>query len=194
MKRFISIFSDSAKELADMKCIVMTGMLIAVHILLEMFVMIPIGSMIKISFGFLAIAAVGLLFGPVPAAMAGAITDIIGFLIANKTGGGYHPGFTFVQIMVGLIYGIVLYRAEINKFFVVKSAVAEGFVVVICNLILNSYFLNVLYHKAFWGLMPGRIVKNAIMLPIDIILLVIVLPTILYMYERVFGKKNAAAK
>lgn len=75
MKRFISMVRDSAKELTDIKCIVMTGMLIAIHVLLGVFIMIPVGEYIKISFSFLALAAIGMLFGPVPAAMAGAITE-----------------------------------------------------------------------------------------------------------------------
>ena len=98
MKRFLAIFSDSAKELTNLRCIVMTGMLIAVHVLLSIFVMIPIGENIKISFSFLALASIGMLFGPIPAAIAGGITDILGFMLANKTGGAYHPGFTLVQI------------------------------------------------------------------------------------------------
>ena len=113
MKRFLAIFSDSAKELTNLRCIVMTGMLIAVHVLLSIFVMIPIGENIKISFSFLALASIGMLFGLIPAAIAGGITDILGFMLANKTGGAYHPGFTLVQIMAGFIYGICLYKAEI---------------------------------------------------------------------------------
>lgn len=47
MKRFISMVRDSAKELTDIKCIVMTGMLIAIHVLLGVFIMIPVGEYIK---------------------------------------------------------------------------------------------------------------------------------------------------
>ena len=194
MKRFISIFRDSAKELTDIRCIVVTGMLIAVHVLLGIFIMIPVGEYIKISFSFLALAAIGMLFGPVPAAMAGAVTDILGFLLANKTGGAYHPGFTLVQITGGLIYGIILYKAEMNKFFSVKCAVSKFSIAVICNLTLNSYFLSVLYGQSFWGLMPARLLKNAIQLPVDVVLMSIVLPTIYVIYKRVFGEKNALAK
>lgn len=98
MKRLLSFFSDSAKELTHVRCIVMTGMLIAVGLLLKIFVMIPVGETIKISFNFLALASIGMLFGPVPAVAAGAITDVLGFFVANKTGGAYHPGFTLVEL------------------------------------------------------------------------------------------------
>lgn len=194
MKRFISIFQESAKELTNIKCIVVTGMLIAVHVLLGIFIMIPVGETIKISFSFLALASIGMLFGPVPGVMAGAITDILGFLLANKTGGAYHPGFTLVQITAGLIYGIILYKSEMNKFFTVKCLITKTMVVIICNLIMNSYFISVLYGAAFWGLMPARIIKNAIQLPVDIVLMSIVLPTVGLIYKRVFGKDDVLAK
>lgn len=188
MKRFISVFSDSAKELRKIKCIVVTGMLIAVHVLMSMLIMIPVGSYLKISFSFLALASIGMLFGPIPGAMAGAITDILGFMLANKTGDPYHPGFTLVQITAGLIYGIFLYRAEVNKFFSAKCFIAKFLVAVICNLIMNSFFLYQLYDVAFWGGMPLRLVKNAVQLPIDVILMSLILPAIHVIYNRIFGK------
>lgn len=194
MKRFISMLRDSAKELTDIRCIVMTGMLIAVHVLLGVLIMFSIGEYIKISFSFLALAAIGMLFGPVPAAMAGAITDILGFLLANKTGGAYHPGFTLVQITGGIIYGLILYRSEINKYFTLKCLASKMLIIIICNLFMNSYFLSVLWGQSFWGLMPTRLLKNALQLPVDVILMSVVLPTVLYVYKRVFGKKDILIK
>lgn len=193
MKRFLSIFTDSAKELTQVRCIVMTGMLIAVGLLLKMFVMIPIGETIKISFNFLALASIGMLFGPVPAAIAGAITDILGFLVANKTGGAYHPGFTLVEIMAGLIYGICLYKAEMGKFFPVRCVIVKTLIIIVCNLLLNTYFISVLYGTGgFLAMLPPRLVKNAVMLPIDAALLCIVLPAVYTAYKKVFGNKHVA--
>ncbi|MGN1481148.1 folate family ECF transporter S component [Porcipelethomonas sp.] len=191
MKRFLSVFSDSAKELTHTSCIVMTGMLIAVYVLLSIFVQIPIGETIKISFSFLALAAIGMLYGPVPGAIAGAITDILGFLAANKTGGAYHPGFTLVQVTAGFIYGLCLYKAQTGKFFPVRCAAAKILVDIICNLLMNTYFISVLYGTGgFVAMLPPRIVKNVIMLPIDIVLLCVVLPAILTAYRKIFGNKR----
>lgn len=160
MKRFISMVRDSAKELTDIKCIVMTGMLIAIHVLLGVFIMIPVGEYIKISFSFLALAAIGMLFGPVPAAMAGAITDILGFLLANKTGGAYHPGFTLVQITGGIIYGLILYKADLNKYFVFKCIIAKAMIAVICNLLMNSYFFKRSMGAVVLGTYACKIIKK----------------------------------
>jgi ECF transporter S component (folate family) len=191
MKRFFAIFRDSAKELTQLKCIVMTGMLIAVNVLLSIFIMIPVGNQIKISFSFLALAAIGMLFGPVPGAIAGAITDVLGFMLANKTGGAYHPGFTLVQVTAGLIYGLCLYKAEMGKLFPVKCAVSKVLVVIICNLLMNTYFISVLYGKGFVGMLAPRIIKNAIQLPVDIVLLAVIMPVILMAYNKAFGNKKA---
>lgn len=192
MKRFLSIFTDSAKEMTNLKCIVMTGMLIAVSVLLKIFVMIPIGETIKISFSFLALASIGMLFGPVPAFLAGGITDILGFLLANKTGGAYHPGFTLVEMTSGLIYGICLYKAEIGGFLTLRCAVSKILQAVVCNLCLNTYFICILYGTgSFWGMLPPRLLKNAIQLPVDIILLSVVMPVVLMAYRKIFGIKKA---
>lgn len=192
MKRFLSIFRDSAKEMTNLKCIVMTGMLIAVCVLLKIFVMIPIGDNIKVSFSFLALASIGMLFGPVPAFIAGGITDILGFLLANKTGGAYHPGFTLVEMTAGLIYGICLYKAEINGFLTLRCAVSKVLQAIVCNLLMNTYLLSVLYGSgSFWGLLPPRLLKNVIQLPVDIILLSLIMPVVMTAYRKIFGTKKA---
>lgn len=194
MKRFFSIFSDSAKELTKLKCVVMTGMLIAVNVLLSIFIMIPVGQTIKISFSFLALAAIGMLFGPIPAAIAAGISDILGFFLANKTGGAYHPGFTLVQVTAGLIYGICLYKAEMGKFFPVRCIVSKTLVVIVCNLLMNTYFISVLYGTgSFVSMLMPRLIKNAVQLPVDIVLLSLVMPVILVSYRRIFGEKKAVS-
>lgn len=193
MKRLLSFFSDSAKELTHVRCIVMTGMLIAVGLLLKIFVMIPVGETIKISFNFLALASIGMLFGPVPAVAAGAITDVLGFFVANKTGGAYHPGFTLVEMTGGLIYGICLYKAQVGKFFPVRCVIAKTLIVIICNLLMNTYFICTLYGTgSFISMLPPRLLKNAIMLPVDIVLMCIVLPAVLTAYNKVFSTKRVA--
>jgi hypothetical protein len=42
--------------------------------------------------------------------------------------------------------------------------------------------------------MPARLLKNAIQLPVDVILMSAVLPTVMYVYKRVFGKKDILVK
>ena len=63
MKKFFKMFADSAKEFGSVKSITVTGMFIAVSMVIES-LSIDIGYT-KINFAFLAIAVIGMLFGPV---------------------------------------------------------------------------------------------------------------------------------
>ena len=44
---------------------------------------------------------------------------------------------------------------------------AQLLVKVFVNILLNTLWLNMLYGKAFLAILPGRLVSNAVMLPID---------------------------
>ena len=58
--KYLRSFSESLRELGDIRCLTVTGMLIAVYAALE-FVTIQPSESLKINFGFLAIAAIGVL-------------------------------------------------------------------------------------------------------------------------------------
>ena len=56
------------------------------------------------------------------------------------------------------------YKKELSFWRVLAAHVV---VAIICNVILNTWCLSILYGKAFSVLLPARLVKNAIMCPID---------------------------
>ena len=103
---FFEKFGKSAFELKSIRCITVTGVLIALDLVLKMF-SINITNDLKITFAYLALATIGMLYGPTVAFLAGAITDIIGFMI--KPDGGFSPLFTLVEAIGAMIYGIFLY-------------------------------------------------------------------------------------
>lgn len=204
MKGFFVMFKDSAKEMTTVRGICVMGMLAALHYVLSAAATIPIGSTIEISFSFLAVAAAGMLLGPAAGASAGFVTNIIKFIFANKVGGSFHFGFTFVEIVAGLIFGLFLYRAKISKpeftkdkfreaaSLVLRIAACRLCGVVICNLLLRTYFLSDLYGVGFAVLFPERFLKNAVQFPVDVALMCIVLPSVRVAYDRVVGRKQRA--
>ena len=103
---FFEKFGRSAYELRSLRCITVTGVLIALDLVLKLF-SIPISNDLKITFAYIALAAVGMLFGPTVAFLAGTITDVIGFLL--KPDGGFSPLFTIIEAVGAMIYGIFLY-------------------------------------------------------------------------------------
>lgn len=107
--------ADSAKELKKIRSLAAIAMLLALRVVLGMFAnaTLPLfGGTVKISGAFLPIAICGAMFGPIPAALVGALGDIISFLIAP--GGAYIFGFTINGALTGLIYGFALYKDRVT--------------------------------------------------------------------------------
>lgn len=201
MKKFFKMFADSAKEFGSVKSITVTGMFIAVSMVIES-LSIDIGYT-KINFAFLAIAVIGMLFGPVVGFGAGLICDVVGFFV-HPTGGSFMPVYTLVAGLQGLIYGICLYHKyemhivvkgkDISLF--VRATVARLLDVVIINLLINTKLL--LYYgwipaAAYSEAIIARVAKNAIELAADLPMLYILLPVCLLAYKRSFTGSKAKA-
>jgi|GEM_PF-645683 len=113
---FFEKFGKSALELKTLRCLTVTGVLIALDIVLKM-VSVKISADLKITFAYLALATIGMLFGPTVAFLAGAVTDIIGFMM--NPDGGFSPLFTFIEAAGAMIYGIFLY--DLKPFSIKKQ-------------------------------------------------------------------------
>ncbi len=198
MKGFFALFSDSAKELKSIRTLTTTGLLMAIAVILRS-TAIQITIDVRISFAFLAIAMIGMLFGPAVGGMAGFGVDFIGFLF-NKTGNPYYFPLSLVAIFSGIIYGVFLYKRNVGaKKFVVLACLSRVVVVLVCNLCLNSYLIYTGFiNKNFeifssdgwnsfftWLLASQRITKNIIQLPFDIVLMCILLPIAYFAFKRV---------
>lgn len=157
---------------------VLLALLIALNIILSRFLAIPIGTIIRISFGFIPIIMMGFLFGPLYAGIGAGIADIIGTLMF-PTMGPYFPGFTLSAITTGVIYGLVFYKKVPN----IKRIVFANFlVIVIVHLSMNALWLSMITGKAFMVLLVPKIVKSLAMLPIESFLIVL---TYKYLYPYI---------
>ncbi len=162
----MSIFESfrlSARSLRSPLTLSMVGLLTAIYVVLQ-FVAPQPTEWLKITFSFLPLAVAGMLFGPVPAALAGGVGDILQFLI--KPTGPYFPGFTLSAILGGLLYGLFLYRKSPT---VGRLCLCRFVVVLLLNIGLNSVFLHLLYGSELFVWM--RVVKNLAVFPIDALLL-----------------------
>ena len=215
MKSFFSKFTDSAKSLGEIRTITVTGMLLALAVAIRS-LGINITADARIVFTCVPISIIAMLFGPVVCGMSTFALDIIGFLIDNKSARGYSIELSLVVILSGIIYGIILYRADIrctksdikgSVMSILRIMLARGLVVLICNMMLNSYFIYSLYvnkdFSVFTSLgdknmmnqfmtwfVASRLPKN-VTYPDDIMLLSIVLPSANFAYKSVFKYKKA---
>ena len=94
---FFGSFKKSAQELKSVRCIAVTAVLIALACILKTLTIQPMPTL-KIGFAFVAIASIGMLYGPTVAGLSCVATDVIGYLISNQQlpvallgrGGGAH--------------------------------------------------------------------------------------------------------
>ncbi len=165
-KTLSSRFGESLRALSHTRTVTTVGLLLAIQMVLSSYGVIEVTDSLKISLAHLALTPTAILFGPVAATLQGALSDILGFII--KPTGPYFPGFTLTAALLGLIYGVALYKTKRTVWHIVAARVA---VCLLLNITLNTVFLAMLYGPSRLALLPARIVKNLIQLPIDCLLL-----------------------
>jgi ECF transporter S component (folate family) len=193
---FFEMFKNSTKELKSTQCIVVTGMLVAVYIVLAglgNIYLIP--GVLRINFGFLALATVGMLYGPTAAVLAAIPCDLFALLLRGT--GGYLPVFTLILMFNALIYGIFLYGFEVKKSFRanIKLFIAHGIIVLIGRLVFNTaaqYFHGIIggADETLITLISLRFVTNVIRYPVDIVMLYVVLIPVKAAFPKIIGKQN----
>lgn len=159
------------------RMIVSVSILIALEIILTRYFSIQT-PIVRIGFGFIPVALASIMFGPVIGGITAALGDIIGMAIAPA--GAYFPGFTLSAFLSGVIMGLFLHKS--SKTFV-HIALAVITVTLFINLGLNTLWLSMITGKAVMVLMIPRMLKEAVMLPIQIFLI-----HFMWKYIRTFVK------
>ena len=164
-----NIFVRSLRELKSTRCLALTALLIAMNIALDLMGLeLRLPPDLKIGFGFLANAAVGMLFGPSVAMMAGVCTDLLGYIAGGFSMGMYFPGFTLTAVVAGLFWGLWLYPCRVSVW---RAIAAKTCINVFCNIGLNTLWLTMTGGKAMGVLLVARVPKNLLMLPVEIVVL-----------------------
>lgn len=161
MKKFVTLFTDSYKELKSVRTITITAMFAAVAIILGMY-SINFGNYIRIGFSSIPNGLCAYLFGPVVGGVFAGVLDVLKYIM--KPTGAFFPGLTAVTVLAGVLYGCLYYKQPVTFWRVLA---AKFIVMMICNVLLNTLCLSILYGKGFMVLLPARVIKNLVMWPID---------------------------
>ena len=180
-----SLWLRSLGEFKRLNVVVFCGMMCALAMVLNMVASISVGPYIRIGFSGLPNQVVAYLFGPAVGGIFGAVLDIIKYLI--KPEGAFFPGFTVSAALGGIIYGAFLYR---RKLAIARVFAAQLTVKVFVNLLLNTLWLNMLYGKGFMAILPGRVVSNAVMLPIDTAIMFLMLQAVDRTVRKYFDEEK----
>lgn len=141
------------------------GVLAALGIVLKSLT-ITFGQLFRFGFSFLTTALSGFLYGPVVAGFMAMVVDVLGFLV-NPTG-PYFFGFTFNAFLGGFIYGCWLYRKKVTLWRCLAAAATH---MVVISFLLNPLWLHIMYGEAWQGLVLMRIPANAVVLPVNTLVL-----------------------
>lgn len=162
MQKFKQFYLDSMNQLKVTQNLVICGLMAALAVVLSYAASVDVGPYIRIGFSGIPNRIIEFLFGPIVGAVFGGTLDILKYLI--KPSGPFFFGFTFDAMLAGIIYGSLLYKKPIKLW---RIAFAELLTKLIVNCGFNTLWISMLYGKGFFLLLPARILKNAVMLPID---------------------------
>ena len=156
--------------MSKIKKIILAGLLLATTIVLSRFLSIKTPILV-ISFSFIPVMLSGILLGPWWTMFIAGLADLIGALLFPF--GAYFVGYTITALLMGFIYGIFLQRKNnpTTKKLLINLILSCLIVLVCCNGILNSLWIYITSKKAIFAILPTRILKQIIMLPIQVIVI-----------------------
>lgn len=171
-------FGASAGEFKSLHTVILCGLMGALSIILKMFATIPFGPF-TITYAWIPNRIVDFMFGPAVGAVYGGVMDIVKFML--KPTGTFNLGYTAVAVLAGLVFGTILYRRPVSC---MRIVFAQSLVKIFINAGLSTYLMAFERGEAFMVLLPARLVKNLIMIPLDSILLFVVLTAIMKVLPR----------
>lgn len=155
------------------KKIILSALLLALIIILSRFLSIKT-PIVTISFSFVPTMLCAIWLGPKWTILINVLADLIGATLFPY--GSFFIGYTITTAVAGAIYGFLLYQKEddtyTDKQFMVRVIIAVILVTFIANIGLNTLWLSMTTGKAFMVLMASRIVKELVMIPIKVILMI----------------------
>lgn len=144
------------------------SLLVALEIVLSRFLSINT-QVVKIGFAFVPVVICAAAYGPLWAGVAAALADLIGAILFPV--GPFMPGITLTAFLRGAVLGFAYYGLEVkvkSSRFWLRNAGTVVFNAVVFSLLLNSFWLSLIYTKGFVYFFTSRILQEAILIPIHI--------------------------
>lgn len=156
--------------MTKVKKVVLSSMLLALLIVLSRFLSIRT-TILVISLGFIPTMLSAIWLGPKWTILIAGLGDLIGAIFFPF--GAYFWGYTLSAIVAAAIYGGILYKKTddcyTDKQFLIRLIIASTLVIVLVNTTMNTLWTSITAHKVFLIILPVRIIKQIIMLPIQVI-------------------------
>ncbi len=168
-----SYWKSSADNLKNVRMLAFIALMIALKIVIG-FIRIPVGENLRITLTYIVVAIEGMVVGPVAGMTSAFITDNLSFILFPD--GAYFPGYTLTAMLGSLFYSIFLYKKKPTWSRITLAKICNNYLV---NVLLGSLWSSMLYGKAYLVYATTSLIKNTVLLPIEIILLMISIKFIL---------------
>ena len=172
----------AAGEMKSLRVLILAALLTALRIAIKS-VKIPLAADLYITFGFLVNATGSMIYGPIVAIFASAVSDTVGALLFPT--GTYFLPFLFEEIAGGVLFALFYYRARLTTGRVLLGRLS---VTVVCNLLLNPLFMMWYYAlymgKAYRFMTWPRLAKNIALFPVQTVMLVLLFRLLLPITNR----------
>lgn len=122
---------------------------------------------IRFSVSTAAIAMSGIFLGPIYGGIVGGICDLLMFFLKNYAYGPINLGLTLGAILVGVVFGLLVYKKEKPILWIV---LAQFIVSMFVHLVLDTYFLMAIYKIGFIPLVTQRYLVKLAVMPILMII------------------------
>ena len=183
-------WKDALADSKKLRTLVFSALMVAASVALGYLRSVPVVNDITVSWGFLARALCALVGGPVNALLFGFVEDTVGYFMDPR--GGYNPFYIFTTMLGVFIYALFLYRAEVTVLRVFLAKLATN----IQNVFLGGLGTYLWYSggKGYWAIVGGSAIKNAIMLPVQTIMLAALFAALLPILHRMGLLPDQAAR
>ena len=163
------------------RTLVFSALMVAACVALGYLRSVPVVNNISVSWGFLARALCALVGGPVNALAFGFVEDTVGYLMSPNPAGGWNPFYIFTTMLGVFTYALFLYRAEVTVLRVFLAKLATN----LQNVFIGGLGTYLFYSsKGYWAIVGASAVKNAIMLPVQTIMLAALFAALLPILHR----------
>ncbi len=148
----------------DVRTMTTMAVLIAMQIIFSRFLSLQAWNL-RIGFGFVPIVIAGIMFGTVKAGIVAGVSDVLGALLFSY---GFTPLITVTAVLTGVVFELFLYKKATMIRIVLSVLVAQIF----CSLLLNSYFLYILYFSesgtSLFAFIMTRVIQTIVMIVVEI--------------------------
>ena len=171
-------WQSSFSKLKSTKYLAIMASMIAMKVVMSNFY-IPLSETLHISFGYMFTAVEATILGPGAGMISGAITDIVSFMVHPQ--GPFFFGYTITAMLGELFYGLFFYRQKITLPRIIAAKVSVNYII---NVLIGSFWSSILYSKGYIYYATRSLIKNTMMLPVEITLLFTIFKLIMPFLKR----------